>query len=65
MNINPNPRPTAPVDELSLFARLPLAADRHAIVGATLDVVYENVDCLGEIELGDTFPATAFDARWR
>ncbi|MGY1822425.1 hypothetical protein [Geodermatophilus sp. SYSU D00079] len=45
-------------------ARLDLAADRHEAVGAVLAEMYALIDRLDDVPLGETPPATAFDARW-
>jgi hypothetical protein len=45
-------------------ARLDLAADRHEQVGAVLGEMYALIDRLDDVPLGETPPATAFDARW-
>ncbi|MGY1706761.1 hypothetical protein ACI79C_19510 [Geodermatophilus sp. SYSU D00697] len=45
-------------------ARLELAADRHEEVGVFLAQMYALIDRLDDVPLGDTPPATAFDARW-
>jgi hypothetical protein len=44
-------------------ARLDLA-DRHEAVGAVLGEMYALIDRLDDVPLGETPPATAFDARW-
>ncbi|MGY1590576.1 hypothetical protein ACI79D_01235 [Geodermatophilus sp. SYSU D00708] len=45
-------------------ARLDLAAERHEPVGAFLGEMYALIDRLDDVPLGETPPATAFDARW-
>jgi len=45
-------------------ARLDLAADRQEEVGAVLADTYALIDRLDDVPLGETPPATAFDARW-
>jgi hypothetical protein len=45
-------------------ARLDLAAERHEAVGAFLGEMYALIDRLDDVPLGETPPATAFDARW-
>lgn len=51
----------APVSE---FMRLPLAEDRRQLVASTADGVMALIDSLDAIDIGETPPATAFDARW-
>jgi hypothetical protein len=45
-------------------ARLDLSAERHEAVGAFLGEMYALIDRLDDVPLGETPPATAFDARW-
>lgn len=45
-------------------ARLDLPSDRLEIVGAALEGIYALIDTLDAFRLGETPPATAFDARW-
>lgn len=45
-------------------ARLEVPPDRAALVGATAEGLYAAIDGLDNLELGETPPATAFDARW-
>ncbi len=45
-------------------ARLDLSVERRSVVGPALEGVYALVDMLDAVELGETPPATAFDARW-
>lgn len=52
------------LDELLRMARLDLGPERVAVVGPTVDEIYGLMDRLDAVELGDTAPATAFDARW-
>lgn len=49
---------------LADHARLPIAEERLGELGALLDLVQSLVDQLDSVELGDTPPATTFDARW-
>ena len=42
-----------------------LAADRHEIVGPALNGVLQLFDALDRVEIGETPPTNAFDARWR
>ena len=45
-------------------ARLELDAERSALVGPTVEAIYALLDRLDDVPLGETPPATAFDARW-
>ena len=45
-------------------ARLEITEDRAALVGPTAEGIYALIDQLGEVPLGETPPATAFDPRW-
>jgi Asp-tRNA(Asn)/Glu-tRNA(Gln) amidotransferase C subunit len=45
-------------------ARLNLSADRLEVIGPTLEGIYALIDTLDAFPLGETPPATAFDARW-
>ena len=45
-------------------ARLGLPEDRQETLGAVLGDMYALIDRLDEVSLGETPPATAFDARW-
>jgi hypothetical protein len=49
---------------MALAARLELGTDRHEPVGQALSEMYALIDRLDEVSLGETPPATAFDARW-
>ncbi len=52
------------IAHVSEFARLPLAEDRHDLIARTLDGVLSLTDTLDSIDVGETPPANAFDARW-
>lgn len=54
----------AAFDQLLALARLELPAERRAVAGPVIDTVLSMFDSLDEIEVGETPPATAFDARW-
>ena len=45
-------------------ARLELTEERAALVGPTVEGIYALIDRLDDVPLGETPPATAFDARW-
>jgi len=45
-------------------ARLTLSEERLAVVGPALTQIYGLIDALDSVDLGETPPATAFDARW-
>jgi hypothetical protein len=49
---------------LTEHARLPIPEERLAEVGGLLQLVQSLVDQLDAVDLGDTPPATTFDARW-
>ena len=51
-------------DHLLALARLDLSPDRRAVAGPVVDMVLGLFDSLDEIDVGETPPATAFDARW-
>ncbi len=52
------------LDQLLSVARLELPAARRAAAGPVVDMVMSLFDSLDDIEVGETPPATAFDARW-
>ena len=52
------------LDTAALTARLEIPGNRAESVRTTLASVYELIDRLDELDLGETGPATAFDARW-
>lgn len=56
---------TTGLGELLAAARLDLDPDRHETVLASLSGVYQLLDSLDTVELGEVPPATAFDARWQ
>jgi len=61
------PRPTVTPEMLRTLAehaRLPMPDDRVEAAAATADLVQGAVDGLDAVDLGDTPPATTFDARW-
>jgi Asp-tRNA(Asn)/Glu-tRNA(Gln) amidotransferase C subunit len=45
-------------------ARLDLSPERLEAVSPMINSVYALFDALDEVPLGETPPATAFDARW-
>jgi hypothetical protein len=45
-------------------ARLDVPADRKEILRADVESMYGVIDELDTLELGETPPATAFNARW-
>lgn len=49
---------------LAEHARLPLPEDRVADTAALFQAVQSLIDQLDSVDLGDTPPATSFDARW-
>lgn len=52
------------VTALAGYARLSLTEDRIEHVGAAIQLVNGLIDQLDALDLADTPPATAFDARW-
>jgi Asp-tRNA(Asn)/Glu-tRNA(Gln) amidotransferase C subunit len=50
---------------LAKAARLPLDESRLAPVSAALSMVLGQFDALDAVDLGETPPTNAFDARWR
>jgi hypothetical protein len=53
------------LDQLLAHARLDLSEHRRAAAGPAVTMVLGLYDSLDEIEVGETPPASAFDARWR
>jgi Asp-tRNA(Asn)/Glu-tRNA(Gln) amidotransferase C subunit len=54
-------------DQLMYVARaaqLNLSTDRLEVVGPALEGIYALINTLDAFPLGETPPATAFDARW-
>ena len=49
---------------LAGYVRLHLPAGRERVLQAALTDLLAGLDRVGEIPLGETPPATAFDARW-
>lgn len=49
---------------LAEHARLPLPKERFADTSGLLQLVQSLVDQLDAVDLGETPPATSFDARW-
>ena len=45
-------------------ARLDLSPERLEAVAPMINSIYAMLDSLDELRLGETAPATAFDARW-
>lgn len=52
------------LDHLATVARLKLPEDRYAPVTEAVELVMGLTDSLDDIELGETVPATAFNAQW-
>jgi hypothetical protein len=55
-------------DDLAALAEaagLVLPADRRALVAPALSGVLAQLDLLDRVDLGETPPTNAFDARWR
>lgn len=55
----------ADISMLAKAARLELKAERHGVVAPALDGVLRLFDALDAVDLGETPPTNAFDARWR
>ena len=49
---------------LAQDANLELPAERHEAVSGVLQSMYAYIDRMDEVELGETYPATTFDARF-
>ena len=58
------PLSEAALDSLLAFARLELTADRRAAAGPVMDLLVGLADSLDAVDVGETPPASAFDARW-
>jgi hypothetical protein len=52
------------LDQLLAHARLDLSAERRTAAGPAVTMVLGLYDSLDEIAVGETPPASAFDARW-
>ena len=52
------------LDQLLAHARLDLGAERRTAVGPAVAMVLGLYDSLDEIPVGETPPASTFDARW-
>jgi Asp-tRNA(Asn)/Glu-tRNA(Gln) amidotransferase C subunit len=52
------------IPTLAKAARLDLAEDRTQIVAETMDGIYQLLDSLDGVELGETAPAFAYRAKW-
>jgi hypothetical protein len=52
------------LDRALVTARLDIPADRRETVRAAAESMYGVIDGLDTLELGETPPATAFNARW-
>lgn len=60
----PRPFSGPAFDSVAYVARLTVPADRAERVREELVSIYELIDKLDELDLAETPPATAFDARW-
>lgn len=54
----------APLELLAAHVRLAISSDRAEEIAAQVDQITALIDLLDAIDLGETPPATAFDARW-
>jgi hypothetical protein len=52
------------LDQLLAHARLDLSTERRAATGPAVTMILGLYDSLDEIAVGETPPASAFDARW-
>ena len=52
------------VRELAAAARLELSEKRAASLVPQIEMVQAMTDALGQVELGETAPASPFSARW-
>jgi len=52
------------ISPVSGFARLDLSEERRSAVARVLDAIMGLIDTLDSVDVGETPPATAFDARW-
>jgi hypothetical protein len=59
-----SPLGDAAFDQVLAFARLDLPAERKAVAAPAIGMISALFDSLDDIEVGETPPATAFDARW-
>lgn len=53
-----------PLAHAARLARLDLSPERLAKIGPTVEGIYALIDTLDAVPLGETPPATAFDASW-
>jgi Asp-tRNA(Asn)/Glu-tRNA(Gln) amidotransferase C subunit len=60
----PRPFPGEALEHALRTARLDVPAERAETVRSTAEAVYALLDELDSLELGETPPATALDARW-
>lgn len=56
--------PAETLAHAAAVARLEVPPERAALVGDTAEAIYAVIDRLDDVPLGETPPATAFDARW-
>jgi hypothetical protein len=59
-----SPLGDAALDQLLAHARLDLPDARRAAAGPAVTMVLGLYDSLDEVAVGETPPASAFDARW-
>jgi aspartyl/glutamyl-tRNA(Asn/Gln) amidotransferase C subunit len=52
------------VAALAKTARLDLAEDRTQLMAETMEGIFQLLDSLDEVELGETAPAFAYRAKW-
>ena len=64
MPAGPRSFPPESLRQTAAGARLELSDDRLEEVGQLLTDTYALIDLMDDVPLGETPPATAFDARW-
>ena len=52
------------LEAASEIAHLNLSAERAAWIESTVDAIFELLDSLDKLELGETSPAFGFNPRW-
>jgi Asp-tRNA(Asn)/Glu-tRNA(Gln) amidotransferase C subunit len=58
------PITTDEIATLAKTARLDLPTERHELLVETMTGIFELLDSLDGVELGETAPAMAFNAKW-
>jgi Asp-tRNA(Asn)/Glu-tRNA(Gln) amidotransferase C subunit len=68
VTVDSSARPSSagtPLEHLAAHARLPIPADRAEAIAVQVDAITALIDQLDALDLAETPPATAFDARWQ